>query len=59
MATRTVGKCNGNEEGDGNANKGGGQATATATKRAMVTVMRVASNNKAMATAANGGEGGG
>ncbi len=59
MATRMAVKCNGDEEVDGNTNEGGGQATATAMKRAMVTAMRVVGHNKAMATAANGGKGGG
>jgi hypothetical protein len=50
--------CYGNDEVDGNGNKGGRQATVTATKRAMVTATRVVGNEKAMATAAGGDEGG-
>ncbi len=46
-------------EVDGNGNKGGMQATALATKRAMETATRVAGNEKAMAMAADGNEGGG
>jgi hypothetical protein len=52
-------ECNGSKEVDGDGNAGGRQATAMATKRAMVTAMRVAGDKKAMATAANGNEGGG
>ncbi len=52
-------ECNGNKEVDGNGNKGGRQATVMATKRAVITAMRVAGNEKAMAMAADGHEGGG
>ncbi len=51
-------ECNGNEEVDGNSDKGGRQAMATATKRATVTATRVVGDEKAMATSADGNEGG-
>ncbi len=51
-------ECDGDEEVDGDGNKGGRQAMAAVTKRAVMTATRVAGDQKAMATAANGDEGG-
>ncbi len=51
-------ECDGNKKVDGYGNKGGRQAAGMAKKRVMVTVTRVTGNKKAMATAADGNEGG-
>jgi hypothetical protein len=50
-------ECNGNKEVDGNGNEGSSQVTATSIKRAMVTAMRVAGNEKTMAMVAGGNKG--